>query len=728
MSDVYYAVIRVPIPSANGNFDVTSVALNGLTPKAAIFFGGSYPSSLVGSPLTAADYFQHVIGFAANGGNTYSVATGSDDNTGNTDNDRRQDAAPVRWINPAAQTLAVNSWITNGIRLTLGVSDTTLREMWCLLIAGDDVEAAVNRINLGTGTAALAQAIGFNPDLVFTINAQRDTDSNASATTAAIGYGVGYKTAASPLAVSYRWTGWGEAFNVASGGQPATHVRNDCCAAGFNVTNGAVSYQLTLQNFSATGFDIKPSASGESHRLAYLALYLGGKKAHLFDFNVPTTTQDVSYTGLGFDLKPAAVLLCGSAALAINTGYFNDTSSVGFSLGGFDANTEYAHSASCDPTADPTNTKQVTTDVALLCPSSTNPAATIASRVSIDNDGFTLSYSVVSGTATLAWGVALEGNTVPQTGDIRVTQAPLMVGIRGDGVQRVTQSAVLVGIKTERPPCLTQEADCWKITRTDGVVKRFTSHDRRITYAGEVYSPCGSASASALQVTAAAEGTDNMDLNGLLSTTGVSAADIWNGKYEGATVEVYRIAWGGTSYSYLVKAGIVGAVQFGDTEYRLEVLTANDRLAQTPVLSVVSPGCRWKFGSTQCGVNVAALAVTGAVTSVPAVNVFTGAHRRVFTDTSRTEPDGRFTLGRITWTGGANNGFSCDVKSYAADVFTLAQILPYPIAVGDTYSVTPGCDKLAATCHDTYANKINFGGFEFVRGTDDLAKTPEQDV
>lgn len=727
MADVLLAVVRVPIPSANGTFDVTSSALGGLTPKAAIFFGGSYPSSLVGSPLAAHDLFQHVIGFAANGSNTYSVATSSDDNSANTNNWRRQDARPIRWIEPAAQTIDVSSWITNGIRLNLTTTDATLREMWCLLIAGDNVEAACNRIDLGTGTTPLVQTIGFEPDLVFATTAQVfGTDTNTSQTTALISYGVAHNLRTSPETVEYRWVGWGEEDNISSGGQPALHVGNTALLASMNVATANISVLTTVQDFNASGFSVVSSASALSRRMAYLAIYLDGKRANLFDFAVPTVSGQVAYTGIGF--RPDAVLMCSASAQTINTANFNTAAAAGFALCGFDNNVEYAHSASADSAADPTNTKQITVDTALLAPNNTSPFATIANRASIDSDGFTLDYSTVSGDATIVWGLAIEGDGIAQSGNVRASQAAVLSGIRGDGILRVSQGAVLVGVKTNRPPCLTQEADCWRIERTDGVIKRFTSHSRALTFNGESYTPCNGASASALQVTAEAEGADNMDLNGILSTAGVSPVDIWNGLYEGATVDVYRVAWGGESYSYLMKSGIVGAVEFGDNEYRLEVMTANDRLAQRPVLSVVTPGCRWKFGSTQCGVDVAALAVTGAVTSLAPVNVFTNAHRRTFGDTSRVEANGRFTLGQLTWTSGPNDGLICDVKLYTTGEFVLQRVLPYPIELGDTYSATPGCDRLAATCEDTYANKINFGGFEFVRGTDDLSKTPEQDV
>lgn len=313
---------------------------------------------------------------------------------------------------------------------------------------------------------------------------------------------------------------------------------------------------------------------------------------------------------------------------------------------------------------------------------------------------------------------------------VNMTQFRAMIGTGGTDqhpAARITQARVMVGVRVERPPCLTQEADLWRIQRTDGVTYRFTSHDRRITFRGEVYNPCGSMTGSALQLSADLGATDNMDLSGIFFEGGISEADLWSDAFDGASVEVWRYPWNGGT-PVLVQAGTIGSRVFGDTAYKFEVVTAGEKLSQKPILQPVMPTCRWKFGDSRCGVDVSALAVAGTVTAVAPVNYFTLAQRRTFVDSGLGEPDGKFTLGRLTWTGGDNIGVSVDVKVFANDTFVLSQPVPVPISVGDTYSVTPGCDRLASTCHDTYANKINFGGFEFVRGYDDLNATPDQDI
>jgi len=311
---------------------------------------------------------------------------------------------------------------------------------------------------------------------------------------------------------------------------------------------------------------------------------------------------------------------------------------------------------------------------------------------------------------------------------IRVTQSRAMIGVTTNPPMRITQARVMVGVRTETPPCLTQEADLWKITRTDGTVFRFTSHDRRIRFQGAVYTPCGSLTASALQLSAELGSTDNVDLSGLIFPGGVSELDLWAGKFDGAEVEVWRVPWNGGSGAHLVTAGTCGSLQIEDTSYKFEVVTAGERLSQRPVLQPVMPACRFKTFDARCGLIEADFTETGTVTAVSSPNFYTMARRRVFNDSSRGEAAGYFTLGKLTWTSGANSGVSVDVKDYASGQFILEQPMASNIQIGDTYSVTAGDDKTAATCHSKFANKINFGGFEHVRGSDDLNITPQQDV
>ncbi|CAJ3065672.1 Uncharacterized conserved protein [Burkholderia pseudomallei] len=81
---------------------------------------------------------------------------------------------------------------------------------------------------------------------------------------------------------------------------------------------------------------------------------------------------------------------------------------------------------------------------------------------------------------------------------------------------------------------------------------------------------------------------------------------------------------------------------------------------------------------------------------------------------------GYFAYGKVTWLTGQNAGFSMEVKSFAPGVVTLAMAMPYPIAVGDTYTITAGCDKTIGTCSARYNNILHFRGEPYIPGPDIL--------
>ena len=63
-------------------------------------------------------------------------------------------------------------------------------------------------------------------------------------------------------------------------------------------------------------------------------------------------------------------------------------------------------------------------------------------------------------------------------------------------------------------------------------------------------------------------------------------------------------------------------------------------------------------------------------------------------------------------------------KVGGAAEFDLWQRAAYPIAAGDGFTVTAGCDKRNETCRDRFANIANFRGFPHMPGTDFLLRGP----
>lgn len=83
---------------------------------------------------------------------------------------------------------------------------------------------------------------------------------------------------------------------------------------------------------------------------------------------------------------------------------------------------------------------------------------------------------------------------------------------------------------------------------------------------------------------------------------------------------------------------------------------------------------------------------------------------------------GYFDFGLITFTSGANNGRSMEVKSYVPGQITLQLPMPYDVAVGDTYTIVAGCDKSRDTCRDRFNNIANMRAFPFLPGIDQIVQ------
>jgi uncharacterized phage protein (TIGR02218 family) len=123
------------------------------------------------------------------------------------------------------------------------------------------------------------------------------------------------------------------------------------------------------------------------------------------------------------------------------------------------------------------------------------------------------------------------------------------------------------------------------------------------------------------------------------------------------------------------------------------------------------------LGDSRCRVDLAAVGLygSGAVAQVLGAFDFTASGLRALAT-------GVLTRGKLTWNSGANVGLGVEVKAHTQGTgssrLSLFLPMPEPIAVGDAFAVTAGCDKALATCRDRFSNVVNFGGFPHMPGND----------
>ncbi len=284
-------------------------------------------------------------------------------------------------------------------------------------------------------------------------------------------------------------------------------------------------------------------------------------------------------------------------------------------------------------------------------------------------------------------------------------------------MRRHTQS--LKSLLVRGQPCF---ATCWRITRADGVILRFTEHDCALVVAGETFTPMGGFDASARQKQQGLR-TRNLETRGVLSSDAITTEDLQAGKYQDAMLEEFLVdfkyPWAG-----LIQQAVWWTTDITFTEEGWSAqLEGLGSFLQRPIGRLINRTCDADLGDANCGVNLASYTLT-------AQTVAEVVDQRVEIKTSIPvgHGNGYYTLGVLTWTSGNNNGFTSEIKDYkeTAGRLVLQLRTPYDIAVSDTFSIYPGCDRTASTCKNKFNNRINFRGFMTVPGTAEAMSVPDR--
>jgi uncharacterized phage protein (TIGR02218 family) len=243
---------------------------------------------------------------------------------------------------------------------------------------------------------------------------------------------------------------------------------------------------------------------------------------------------------------------------------------------------------------------------------------------------------------------------------------------------------------------------CWKVTRRDGAAFGFTDHDRDLAFGGVVF-----AARTGVEATEAASelgfAVGGGEVSGALVSAGVTEDDLAAGRYDNATVETWLVNWDNPDERLLLDAGSIGEIRRADGAFVAEVRGPMHRLDEERG-RLYRATCSADLGDERCRVDLTSPAFrgTGVVSATDGALGFA-------TGSLGSYADGLFTGGKLTWTGGANAGLSIEVKAHrlvggSAEI-DLWQRAPKPIAVGDTFTVTAGCDKRFPTCRRTFAKR-----------------------
>ena len=268
---------------------------------------------------------------------------------------------------------------------------------------------------------------------------------------------------------------------------------------------------------------------------------------------------------------------------------------------------------------------------------------------------------------------------------------------------------------------VTTLAVCWRITRADGITILGTGHDSDITISltspdngrSGVYLSQAGITGSDVRSTSDMS-VDNMEVEGALDTAlqivDLSASDIEAGLFDDSSVVLFMVNWQAPDDGQIrLRTGSIGEIsRTAEGQYRTELRGLAQQLSQNTIRTYGS-SCDAELGDSRCTVNVAALQITGTVTAVTSNRQF--AASLAF---GSPLPDADFfDGGLLTWTAGENDTFSMEVRQQAVgspEEVLLYLPMPRDVAIGDTFTLRPSCDKSAAMCKGRFANLVNFRG------------------
>jgi uncharacterized phage protein (TIGR02218 family) len=285
---------------------------------------------------------------------------------------------------------------------------------------------------------------------------------------------------------------------------------------------------------------------------------------------------------------------------------------------------------------------------------------------------------------------------------------------------RVIPAPLLAHFKGSR----TSIAICWLIEKSNGTLIRGTEHDADVVLPTQSPDDLGisgtyfaKAGISGTDIKSSSDGSvDNMEVSGGFPTDAlvvdVTLDDLNSGLLTAAPVTVFACNWQDPTMGYVILLrGYLGQpTHTSDGGYTVEIRSLAQLLTQN-VCQSYNENCNViRFGDARCKFDVSTTLITGSVTGVTSRRIFA-----VNMAEGSPSPQWSYSGGLLTWLTGNNATFQREVKlepqAQIDGFLELWDQTPEDIQVGDTYQITAGCDRTAATCQNVFNNLVNFRGY-----------------
>lgn len=261
---------------------------------------------------------------------------------------------------------------------------------------------------------------------------------------------------------------------------------------------------------------------------------------------------------------------------------------------------------------------------------------------------------------------------------------------------------------------------CWKLTRRDeaGTIVQqlgFTDHVEPLEIDSLTYEASTGYTASAIQ-TSAALNVDNLEVESAFDSESITEEALLAGLWDFAELEIFQVNYADLTQGTLkLRKGNLGEVRIARNVFVAELRGMMQRLQQATGY-LVMPACNADVGDDRCKVDLFPFTYVSTISSITSNSAFSSSAM------SGLVADNFFNGGKMTFTSGANDGLSMEVKGYSASGdFVLQQPMPFDLNNGDEFSVYAGCNKSLAHCRDKFNNVVNRRAFDFLPGINRIA-------
>jgi uncharacterized phage protein (TIGR02218 family) len=262
----------------------------------------------------------------------------------------------------------------------------------------------------------------------------------------------------------------------------------------------------------------------------------------------------------------------------------------------------------------------------------------------------------------------------------------------------------------------------WDFVRKDGKAAYMTDHDRPVVLGDKRYMPVRT-----LNSTAATRGGGfqprDKEMKGAIDSDVFVQEELLAGLWRNCFVKEAVVDWQHPERGqFLTDVYWFKTLSFDGQKFTAGVEGLSG-WTDKPFGRNYTRDCNWNFGDRNCRADTS----SWEVADVAVTGVTDGYGVEFDVDPVAADPANAFrNNGVLVWKTGANAGLSHVVRGHDHMATTISLWLEpiFPVVVGDTFDLYPGCQKTLEACK-AYDNVLNYGGFPALIGNDEMISSPD---